>query len=304
MMRNFIWKDAATSPINFDTLTKSIQEGDIKLLDLKARNEAIELTWLRSYLDLSKIRPIWAYIADVLIAWSVASLDRNTISKIRNNVYLQTWQASIHKNAPLADDLKRMLKVAKKYNANFHAIKLTLSIKCQLLAWYHIRATDQSRRLLNNTESQCLVNNHNACTVADIMRIVKCTMDSNVQHREHRNCACRYCRDDRDRGGCANPNKCTKTAERILRTIKLKWATDNNPPEDQLTLTTGRHEKNLVERQKPDGVIMFDPSVTTVSPLAEGFHVFTNPEIFESKPAHRRARWFEVQDKEVTFVFD
>ena len=88
MTRNFIWKDAATSPINFNTLTKSIQEGDIKLLDLKARNEAIELTWLRSYLDLSKIRTIWAYIADVLIARSVASLDRNTIYKIRNNVYL------------------------------------------------------------------------------------------------------------------------------------------------------------------------------------------------------------------------
>ncbi|KAI0782455.1 hypothetical protein BC629DRAFT_1255719, partial [Irpex lacteus] len=136
-IRNFIWDDAKTSPINLHTLTLPIKDGGIKLLDLRARNEAIELTWLRSYLDLSGTRPIWAYVADVLIAKSTAACDRNTLLSERRNTFIQTWHASTRKPSALPESLKTMLKIAEKYQANFHAIKLSSDIKENLPMWYH-----------------------------------------------------------------------------------------------------------------------------------------------------------------------
>ena len=38
-----------------------------KLLDVKARNKAINIMWLHRYLKLSRQRPMWAYIAGDLL---------------------------------------------------------------------------------------------------------------------------------------------------------------------------------------------------------------------------------------------
>ena len=49
--------DSKKPMISIDRLSKPITEGGIKLIDIPARNEAIELMWLKSYLDLSEKRP-------------------------------------------------------------------------------------------------------------------------------------------------------------------------------------------------------------------------------------------------------
>ena len=46
--------DGKKPMILIDCLSKPITEGGIKLIDIPARNEAIELMWLKSYLDLSE----------------------------------------------------------------------------------------------------------------------------------------------------------------------------------------------------------------------------------------------------------
>ncbi|KAI0342568.1 hypothetical protein BDW22DRAFT_1299598, partial [Trametopsis cervina] len=135
--RNFVWKDANASPVGMDTLFLPIRDGGIKLVDIQTRNEAIELTWLKSYLDLSDSRPIWAFVADVLITESVMAVDRNTVANARVNPYLQSWHVSTHATSPLPEELKTMLKVARKYDANFTAIKLSDSMKRRLPVWYH-----------------------------------------------------------------------------------------------------------------------------------------------------------------------
>ena len=56
LIRDFVW-DGKKPPISMDTLGKDTKEGGIKLLDIASRNEAIELTWLKSYLTLDSERP-------------------------------------------------------------------------------------------------------------------------------------------------------------------------------------------------------------------------------------------------------
>ncbi|KAG1737364.1 hypothetical protein EDD22DRAFT_730867, partial [Suillus occidentalis] len=57
--RNFIWNDSRSPPINIEQLHQPIDAGGIDLLDIKSRNEAIEITWVKAYLNMSPSRPTW-----------------------------------------------------------------------------------------------------------------------------------------------------------------------------------------------------------------------------------------------------
>ena len=68
---------------------------------MKARNEAIELTWLRSYSDLSPRCPTWVFLADELIRESLVSADsKTTCREARTNIFLQGWETSVHARSP------------------------------------------------------------------------------------------------------------------------------------------------------------------------------------------------------------
>ncbi|KAI1789414.1 hypothetical protein LXA43DRAFT_892851, partial [Ganoderma leucocontextum] len=57
MILDFVWKGDAHPRIGRDTLFKPLGEGGLGLIDIEARNEALDLVWLREYLDISPSRP-------------------------------------------------------------------------------------------------------------------------------------------------------------------------------------------------------------------------------------------------------
>ncbi|KZT21787.1 hypothetical protein NEOLEDRAFT_1072914, partial [Neolentinus lepideus HHB14362 ss-1] len=66
-------------------------------------------------------------------------------------------------------------------------------------------------------------------------------------HNSQRNCACKPCKQDR-RDGCKNPHKCAKTACAILDSFSPLTNISSKPPQDNLTLTHHRLEKNRQAR--------------------------------------------------------
>jgi len=50
-----------------DRRRRTLLPDTLNLIDIKARNEAIEIMWLRTYLDFSPTRPKWAKITDLII---------------------------------------------------------------------------------------------------------------------------------------------------------------------------------------------------------------------------------------------
>lgn len=54
-------------PIALKCLQRPQKEGGIDLLDLEAWSLAIEITWLKKYLDTTKPRPTWAFTTDTLL---------------------------------------------------------------------------------------------------------------------------------------------------------------------------------------------------------------------------------------------
>jgi hypothetical protein len=56
-IRNFMWNDKKP-PVKMSTLSLPVAQGGIKLLDLKVRNQVIEVMWLKSYLNLDLKWPL------------------------------------------------------------------------------------------------------------------------------------------------------------------------------------------------------------------------------------------------------
>jgi len=70
MISTFIWKDDSSPKIAEETLRRPINQGGLDLLNLEARNKAINIIWLKEYLNFSTTRLEWATITDLIIETS------------------------------------------------------------------------------------------------------------------------------------------------------------------------------------------------------------------------------------------
>ena len=284
IIREFVWKEDSSPRIALDLLHCPRENGGLGLLDIKAHNEAIEIVWLKSYLNFSPTRLEWAIVTDLILAASTSSA---AVADARHNPFLQTWNAPVQGDRlkKLNSDIIRMLKAARKYNANLAAIRVSIDLQSQLPAWYHIASIP---RPITNTESICLLRNHGNRTVGDMLRTsARLRIQTTLPlHFALLNCPCTDCNHDRSLG-CANPHQCASEALLQIHNIFLKL----NPlrlgdPHDNLSLTRHRKAHNRRERERK-GEILFDPSITCKDSLAECFRIFTDPKHLTRIPAQR-----------------
>ena len=67
LLGDFFWDGARGHPVNMGTLQRPAEEGGVGLFCVERRNEARSLVWLASYLAPESVRPVWAFLADVLM---------------------------------------------------------------------------------------------------------------------------------------------------------------------------------------------------------------------------------------------
>jgi hypothetical protein len=149
--RDFIWNNSHTPPISMEQLYRTKEEGGINLLDIKSRNQAIEITWVKAYLNLSPSRPTWAFIIDLLINNMKIKASKN--NKSNDITFLQSWNPPTR--GPSAKSLPseaiKILQTAKKHNIAFAPIKMSKQIKTQLPAWLHLGAAPKTYHKTKNT---------------------------------------------------------------------------------------------------------------------------------------------------------
>ena len=63
IIQEFLWDSEAKPRIAPGTLELPLDKGGLNLLNVKTRNEAIEIMWLKAYLNFSPTRPTWASVA-------------------------------------------------------------------------------------------------------------------------------------------------------------------------------------------------------------------------------------------------
>jgi len=111
MIRTLIWDGEKAPRIAMETLQRPIKEGGLKILNIKARNEAIEIMWLKQYLNFTTNRPTWAAVTDIIIT---AAAPPGTSSVALTNCSLQSWKPPTRgpRTVTLGNDIARMLKTA------------------------------------------------------------------------------------------------------------------------------------------------------------------------------------------------
>jgi len=244
IMTTFIWEE--TKPrIAMATLQCPTQEGGLNILNVKSRNKAIKIIWLKAYLNFSLFHQKWATVTDHII---LATAPPHSVEKARDNPFMQTWTALLrgHRAKVLNNNIRQMLKTARRYNVNLAAIKMTPHLLAQLPVWYHLAA---KQKFLNNARVKCLMGKHDVAKVADLVRTSACLCHPTQfqTHQKNKNCTCQECTADRTLG-CTNPHKCAMEALTRLSLIHPKYDLMKQEPPDSMSLT--RTWKLLNERAK------------------------------------------------------
>ncbi|KAH9176241.1 hypothetical protein EDB89DRAFT_1846301 [Lactarius sanguifluus] len=305
-IRNFIWGENVNIPrLGLNQLENTKDDGGIKLLNLKNRNKAIEIVWLKGYLDLTELRPTWAYISDILINETTPkNLNENT----RVNAYLQNWKIPVKGKCAdkLGKDTIRMIKAAKKHNATFAPINISKDLQEALPAWQHLGVEKTAPQ---NHQSKCLTKNHKSTRIRDMLKITECLQGqySRGTHTPVYTCRCKDCTTDRERG-CKNPQCCAIEAQKRINKITLKLNPMRPHNQDNLTLTKRRLENNeqtSEDDEEEEQGTTFNPSVMVNTNLSDCFRIFTDPSKTTNIPATRQhPRGITIPKEEITIYTD
>lgn len=271
-IRKFLWAEKTSVTVNKETTYAPVTMGGRNLLDLPVRNEAIMVTWIKSYLNFGLNRPTWAYVADVLISQNAHQGDHNVSVELRDNIFLQSWDTTTNR---LPDDLGKLVKTARKYDVRLEGLAFSREILREMPIWYHVKSL-ATRTLFNRGCSVCLKENHGIRTVGEMETLAR-KLQSN-RHTQRRNCKCAACKETRQRFKCLEPNKCYNRAQKIMDSLPQKWNPQSRQPEDYEAPPD--HETLLDDVEDR----IFDMRVTETGTLADAFRIFTNGEPTEVTP--------------------
>lgn len=232
MIARYFWNDRARPPVGMSYIQAPIEMGGLNVLDLEARNEAIQVMWLKPYLDISGTRPLWAFLVDDIFARTVTKDCAVRVRSLRCNPFLQSWRPKI---SALPDSLKEMFKVSIKYGLRPEGLAFSRGIMRQMPMWYHLYANQgQMRRLagVNSNATKCLRDNHRARSVGSFEELATLLTNPDHDARGNARCECDRCVTMRIQDGCANPHKCAEQAGAFLFTLPPKWDPRVEHPED------------------------------------------------------------------------
>ncbi|RPD52199.1 hypothetical protein L227DRAFT_481117, partial [Lentinus tigrinus ALCF2SS1-6] len=225
--------------------------------------------WLKSYLDFSADRPMWAYIADDLMANHVAKSCKPKHVDLRINTFMQKWNPKMR---GLPQELKGMINVARKYSLRIEGLAFSRDIMRALPMWDHIYAPARaiSRLLYPSRIVTCLRCNHHAKLVGDFERLAEVL--KNGTHRASANCGCAGCKRLRDDDACENPHLCCTRARDLIVCLPDKWNPMLRHPEDYERDGMKALEQQIIDEDE----IPFDRCITTYGDASQVFRIFTS----------------------------
>ncbi|KAF5366092.1 hypothetical protein D9757_012703 [Collybiopsis confluens] len=173
-IRSFLWAEKRQSPVNFETLLASKDEGGQEALDIQARNLAIEVMWLKSYFKLTDDRAIWGKIADAIMAHPKATpaahAEQNVDPKVKTNVFMQSWKT---KTTALPETVRKLINTAKEVGIKLDAMNISRAIRRERPIWYHSDAKPRLRLLNNSRAAGCLREMHHLKTVGQAEQLAR-----------------------------------------------------------------------------------------------------------------------------------
>jgi hypothetical protein len=265
-VRSFLWAEKDQVRVNKETVYAPSDAGGKNLLDIVARNEAIAVTWLKTYLSFGPDRPLWCFVADELLAKKAVGAEY-VDEAMRINTYLQSWAPYQSAHDLGSKDLADMMKVGRKYGVRMDAMAVSRKLQDDMPIWYH-RFSGGDRRFFNaeNHVVKCLKEKHRIRWVRDTRMLARKL--GTPRHTNRIDCSCASCRVSREITKCRHPNECYVKAQELLNSLENKWDPRLMQPEDYEEYQTP------AQREDPD-TAEFDSRITTDGTLADDFRIFT-----------------------------
>ncbi|PBK85250.1 hypothetical protein ARMGADRAFT_942241 [Armillaria gallica] len=99
MICNFAWDNQGKTSMNKSIMLAVIADGGMQVLDIKMRNDAIEVMKLKSYLRFDANQPSTVYVKDAIINQHIKKGTPQV--KAMANTVLQTWTVNVTHNTQL-----------------------------------------------------------------------------------------------------------------------------------------------------------------------------------------------------------
>ena len=239
MITEFIWnKERATMSI--EDIARSPDLGGRKVMNIAKRNEAIDLMWIKQYLNMGPDRPKWAFLRDEIFRMERPKQAKEPQEIISNwNPFTQDWRPN-ERSTKIPKRIQRAMRLAKKHGVELEALEPSNKTKEDMPVWLHRKASREAAKVYKTDGAKCLKSKHRTHYIKQLTETVRDVPD---EHRKTNFCTCGWCQRV-SRLGCTHPNKCLETAMKILDAIAPKWRPRNgHPPETQdPEQTTNRHD--------------------------------------------------------------
>ncbi|KAL1705201.1 hypothetical protein EV121DRAFT_204012 [Schizophyllum commune] len=249
------------------TIQDDPERGGVKLIDIKARNAAIDVEWTRRYLTLEE-RPTWTYVLDAVCRMHLLAKDRG---KCDADSFVNTLLQIVDVNKQsLPRVSRRTMKAIEKHKARFDPINPSKDIKERMPLWHHIFIPLSKKPVYNSTHGKCMRTHHGIRTVGEAVAMMRNVLDQ-PRHATRPTCACEGCEEMRARG-CNNPNGCAHAAKTLLDKLPAKW----DPRIDfrvSRKLTADEATKNEAAKEEKRALI-FDPEVAEETTMQECYRIF------------------------------
>ena len=170
---------------------------------------------------------------------------------------LQSWHESEAKDAKIPAYMKRMFKVARKYNVGIDSLKYGEGVKKIFPIWHHVGV--QKNYLWNKKAARCLRQYHQIKTVEDL------TNEEKIQK------------------GCDTQERCKNVANLLIKQLPEKFnPLQNTPHSDNLDHTPKRIKKyNKARLDK--AYVVFDPNVTERRDPCNTIRVFQKNKTYKTR---------------------
>lgn len=266
-VRTFFWGDKR-SPIKEEMMYMPIEYGSQGVLDIRARNEAIQTMWIKDYLRLQD-RPLWTYFADRILAQNSRKSDENLPVELKNNMFLQSWRAKLSGVAnSCPKELTSMISTALKHGIQLEALKLSKTALEEMPIWHHARENTRLRRAAMANASLCLRKKHRVSKVGQA--VTEAAYLDDVEHKKSKRCKCQGCTKARNKYHCPHPDACFRRARQLLNALPQKW--------DPRKANEGAPRADIPQEEWAQ----FSKTNETAGNLQDAFQIFTEGETNEA----------------------
>ncbi len=279
VLRDYLWDDRHNSLVGLTHTFLPIELGGLGVLDLESRSKAIDIMWLKSYLDFSVNRPLWAFLADDIFATRVPKDVLPKQISLRSNCFLQRWKPRAR---GFSAELMGMVSVAKEFGLRLEGLAFSRNIIRSMPMWNHVYADRirLSRLSVPSKTISCLQEKHKARSVGDFETLAVLCQSS--AHAPSATCKCADCVSQKEVSQCVFPHLCCTRAREMIKTLPDKWNPSTVQPEDYEVEALRSLENEVLSKD----LIPFDRRITTHGDLGQAFRIFTdaNPVFNESIP--------------------